>query len=83
MYLVLAMLWLINCSLGVKKQLLTCVECRLKLLILCYRYRGTVQVYDFSVDQMTQGVPDICLSTYDEPEASHYNISLAFPYDKL
>lgn len=47
------------------------------------RYRGTVQVYDFSVDQMTQGVPDICLSTYDEPEASHYNISLAMPYDKL
>ncbi|XP_052073277.1 F-box/WD repeat-containing protein 8-like [Mytilus californianus] len=47
------------------------------------RYRGSIQIYDFSVDQTTQGVPDICLSTYDEPEASHYNISLAMPYDKL
>ncbi|KAK3603234.1 hypothetical protein CHS0354_007564 [Potamilus streckersoni] len=47
------------------------------------RDRGSVQIYDFLADQMTQGVPEICLSTYDEPLASHYNLNLAVPYDKL
>ncbi|KAH9490437.1 F-box/WD repeat-containing protein 8 [Bulinus truncatus] len=45
------------------------------------RYRGTVQVYDFMANQQTQGVPDICLSSYNEPEASDYNIGLTVPYD--
>lgn len=40
-------------------------------------------MYDFSVNQETKGVPSICLSTYDEPEAYNYNIKLAMPYDKM
>ncbi|KAK6968698.1 F-box/WD repeat-containing protein 8, partial [Biomphalaria glabrata] len=47
------------------------------------RYRGTVQVYDFMANQQTQGVPDICLSSYNEPEASDYNIGLTVPYDSV
>ncbi|XP_061198077.1 F-box/WD repeat-containing protein 8-like [Saccostrea echinata] len=47
------------------------------------KYRGGIQVYDFSRDQMTEGVPDICLSTYDEPSASSYNMALVNPYDKI
>ncbi|XP_005110146.1 F-box/WD repeat-containing protein 8 [Aplysia californica] len=47
------------------------------------RYRGTVQVYDFLANQLRQGIPDVCLSTYAEPEASDYNIGLAMPYDAL
>lgn len=47
------------------------------------RYRGTVQVYDFLANQMRQGIPDVCLSSYAEPEASNYNIGLAMPYDTL
>ncbi|XP_059144709.1 F-box/WD repeat-containing protein 8-like [Physella acuta] len=47
------------------------------------RYRGTVQVYDFLANQQTQGIPDICLSTYTEPEAYDYNIGLAVPYDTV
>uniref|UniRef100_A0A0B7AW99 F-box domain-containing protein n=1 Tax=Arion vulgaris TaxID=1028688 RepID=A0A0B7AW99_9EUPU len=45
------------------------------------RYRGTVQVYDFLANQQTQGIPDICLSSYSEPEAYDYNLGLAVPYD--
>lgn len=47
------------------------------------RFRGEIQVYDFSKDQLTQGVPDICLSTFDEPSASNYNMALVNPYDKI
>ncbi|CAG5122934.1 unnamed protein product [Candidula unifasciata] len=47
------------------------------------RYRGTVQVYDFLANQQTQGIPDICLSSYSDPEASNYNIGLVVPYDVL
>lgn len=47
------------------------------------RYRGSVVVYDFLADLTTKDVPEICLSTYDQPEASRYNISLAVPYDVL
>ncbi|XP_041350177.1 F-box/WD repeat-containing protein 8-like [Gigantopelta aegis] len=47
------------------------------------RLRGSVQVYDFSADVMIQGLPEICHSTYDEPEAYDFNIRLAVPYDKL
>ncbi|BFZ04602.1 hypothetical protein BsWGS_07641 [Bradybaena similaris] len=47
------------------------------------RHRGTVQVYDFLANQQTQGIPDICLSNYSDPEASNYNIGLVVPYDVL
>lgn len=50
---------------------------------LFVRFRGEIQVYDFSKDQLTQGVPDICLSTFDEPSASNYNMALVNPYDKI
>lgn len=50
---------------------------------LIVRFRGEIQVYDFSKDQLTQGVPDICLSTFDEPSASNYNMALVNPYDKI
>ncbi|XP_013413586.1 F-box/WD repeat-containing protein 8 [Lingula anatina] len=51
--------------------------------ILHKRYRGTVQVYDFSVDQSPEGVPDVCLSTYDEPDRAKGTVGLMVPYDKL
>lgn len=47
------------------------------------RYRGTLNVYNFLEDLTTKDVPEICLSTYDQPDASKYNISLAVPYDVL
>ena len=47
------------------------------------RYRGSIHVYDFLEDLTTQDVPEICLSTYDQPGASKYNIALAMPYDVL
>ncbi|KAJ8312956.1 hypothetical protein KUTeg_010329 [Tegillarca granosa] len=47
------------------------------------RLRGTISVYDFTVDQLTEGVPEECLSTYDQPEAYNYNIRLAMPYDNI
>ena len=52
-------------------------------LTVYYRYRGNIQLYDFLGEQKTQGVHDICLSTYDEPEQYSYNIRLAVPYDQL
>eukprot|EP00058_Branchiostoma_floridae_P000607 XP_002586095.1 hypothetical protein BRAFLDRAFT_131982 [Branchiostoma floridae] len=45
--------------------------------------KGRINVYDFSVDQTTQDVPDICKADYDEPEGYNYNISLAMPYDAV
>ncbi|XP_050410273.2 F-box/WD repeat-containing protein 8 [Patella vulgata] len=47
------------------------------------KYRGTVQVYDFLSDQTRDDIPDICLSTYDQPDAYNFNIRLAMPYDNL
>ncbi|XP_076472891.1 F-box/WD repeat-containing protein 8-like isoform X2 [Babylonia areolata] len=47
------------------------------------RHRGSLHVYDFLADQMRQGVPEICLSTYDEPQGYNYNITLAMPYDQV
>ncbi|KAL5016121.1 hypothetical protein ScPMuIL_005710 [Solemya velum] len=47
------------------------------------RFRGSVQVYDFLSNQTTEGLPDICLSTYDEPKAYNYSIRLAMPYDSF
>jgi len=40
-------------------------------------------VYNFLEDLSTKDVPEICLSTYDQPDASMYNISLTVPYDSL
>ena len=40
-------------------------------------------MYDFLADQTTQGVPEICLSSYDEPQGYNYNIALAVPYDQV
>ncbi|CAH1233831.1 FBXW8 [Branchiostoma lanceolatum] len=45
--------------------------------------KGRINVYDFSVDQTTRDVPDICKADYDEPEGYNYNISLAMPYDAV
>ncbi|KAK7087459.1 F-box/WD repeat-containing protein 8-like [Littorina saxatilis] len=47
------------------------------------RHRGSLHVYDFLANQMTQGVPEICLSSYDEPQGYNYNITLAVPYDQV
>ncbi|KAL4223809.1 regulation of transcription factor catabolic process [Mactra antiquata] len=47
------------------------------------KYRGTLVVYDFLEDLTSKDVPEICLSTYDQPDASRYNIDLAVPYDTL
>ncbi|XP_025089538.1 F-box/WD repeat-containing protein 8-like isoform X1 [Pomacea canaliculata] len=47
------------------------------------RHRGSFHVYDFLTDQTTKGVPDICLSTYDEPQGYNYNICLTVPYDQV
>ena len=56
---------------------------RLHIFFFIFRYRGSIHVYDFLEDLTTQDVPEICLSTYDQPGASHYNIGLAMPYDTL
>ncbi|XP_069136155.1 F-box/WD repeat-containing protein 8-like [Argopecten irradians] len=47
------------------------------------RFRGSLNVCDFSADLTTQDLPEICHSTYDEPEAYNYNIRLAVPYDNI
>ncbi|XP_067651145.1 F-box/WD repeat-containing protein 8-like [Haliotis asinina] len=47
------------------------------------KFRGSLQVYDFSADQTTQGLPEICHSSYDQPETYNYNIRLAVPYDSI
>ncbi|KAK7494023.1 hypothetical protein BaRGS_00014681 [Batillaria attramentaria] len=47
------------------------------------RHRGSLHVHDFLVDQTTKGVPEICLSSYDEPQGYNYNIALAVPYDTV
>jgi hypothetical protein len=48
-----------------------------------FRYRGTLNAYNFLEDLSTKDVPEICLSSYDQPDASKYNIALAVPYDTL
>ncbi|XP_071110859.1 F-box/WD repeat-containing protein 8-like [Haliotis cracherodii] len=47
------------------------------------RSRGSLQVYDFSADQTTKGLPEICHSSYDQPDTYNYNIRLAVPYDTI
>ncbi|XP_074640393.1 F-box/WD repeat-containing protein 8-like [Tubulanus polymorphus] len=45
------------------------------------RYRGVIQMYDFSASRETLGIPSICMSKYDEPQGYNYNIKLTVPYD--
>ncbi|XP_064620513.1 F-box/WD repeat-containing protein 8-like [Lineus longissimus] len=45
------------------------------------RYRGVIQLYNFSVNQDTEGIQSICSSAFDEPIGYDYNINLAMPYD--
>ncbi|XP_072443422.1 F-box/WD repeat-containing protein 8 isoform X2 [Chiloscyllium punctatum] len=46
------------------------------------RHRGTIYVYDFSVDKSAPVLP-ICRSTYDEDVGYSYNIALSMPYDQI
>ncbi|XP_056392828.1 F-box/WD repeat-containing protein 8 isoform X2 [Hyla sarda] len=46
------------------------------------RHRGTISVYEFSVDQTSaESVLPICRSSYSEVTGYSYNIGLAVPYD--
>uniref|UniRef100_A0A6I8SE80 F-box and WD repeat domain containing 8 n=1 Tax=Xenopus tropicalis TaxID=8364 RepID=A0A6I8SE80_XENTR len=46
------------------------------------RHRGTINVYDFLMDQRpTEGILPICTSSYSEVTGYSYNIGLAVPYD--
>ncbi|KAM4709010.1 F-box/WD repeat-containing protein 8 [Discoglossus pictus] len=46
------------------------------------RHRGTISVYEFSVDQRSvESVLPICSSSYSEMTGYNYNIGLAVPYD--
>lgn len=61
----------------------TVLSINLTIFVCFYRLRGTISIYDFTVDQLTEGVPEECLSTFDQPEAYNYNIRLAVPYDNI
>jgi len=52
-------------------------------LIQHRRHRGAIRIYDFTVDNSTTGIPDICQSTYDDYAGYNYNINLAMPYDVI
>ncbi|XP_053329250.1 F-box/WD repeat-containing protein 8 [Spea bombifrons] len=48
------------------------------------RHRGTINVYEFSVDQRSvESVLPICRSSYSEMSGYNYNIGLAVPYDNV
>ncbi|KAM9329971.1 F-box/WD repeat-containing protein 8 [Gastrophryne carolinensis] len=48
------------------------------------RHRGTINVYDFSVNQRAlESVLPICRSSYSEVTGYNYNIGLAVPYDNV
>ncbi|XP_069816852.1 F-box/WD repeat-containing protein 8 isoform X2 [Dendropsophus ebraccatus] len=48
------------------------------------RHRGTINVYEFSVDQTSvESVLPICRSSYSEMTGYNYNIGLAVPYDHV
>ncbi|XP_072272041.1 F-box/WD repeat-containing protein 8 [Pyxicephalus adspersus] len=48
------------------------------------RHRGTINVYDFSVDQRSlESILPICRSSYNEATGYNYNIGLAVPYDHV
>ncbi len=52
-------------------------------LIQHRRHRGNIRIYNFSVDNSTTGVPDICQSGYDSFSGYNYNINLVTPYDRI
>ena len=52
-------------------------------LILHRRHRGVIRVFDFTVDNASVGIPDICFSSYDDTSGYNYNINLAVPYDDI
>ncbi|XP_044146674.1 F-box/WD repeat-containing protein 8 [Bufo gargarizans] len=48
------------------------------------RHRGTINVYEFSVDQTSvESILPICRSSYREVTGYNYNIGLAVPYDNV
>ncbi|XP_071998720.1 F-box/WD repeat-containing protein 8 [Engystomops pustulosus] len=48
------------------------------------RHRGTINVYEFSVDQTSvESILPICRSSYTEVTGYNYNIGLAVPYDNV
>ncbi|XP_075034615.1 F-box/WD repeat-containing protein 8 [Mixophyes fleayi] len=48
------------------------------------RHRGTINVYEFSVDQRSvESILPICRSSYSEVTGYNYNIGLAVPYDHV
>ena len=52
-------------------------------LILHRRYRGVIRWFDFSAKNVTEGIPEICSSSYDDTSGYNYNIKLSFPYDNI
>ena len=52
-------------------------------LILHRRHRGVIRMFDFSVNNATEGIPDICSSNYDDTTGYNYNIKLSVPYDDI
>ncbi|XP_063310270.1 F-box/WD repeat-containing protein 8 isoform X1 [Pelobates fuscus] len=48
------------------------------------RHRGTINVYNFSMDQTSvESILPICRSSYSEMTGYNYNIGLAVPYDNV
>ena len=52
-------------------------------LILHRRHRGIIRLYDFSAKNSTEGIPEICSSSYDDTTGYNYNIKLSVPYDRI
>lgn len=52
-------------------------------LILHRRHRGVIRLFDFSAQNLTEGIPEICSSNYDDTAGYNYNINLSVPYDKI
>lgn len=52
-------------------------------LILHRRHRGVIRLFDFSAKNVTEGIPEICSSGYDDTSGYNYNINLSVPYDKI
>ena len=52
-------------------------------LILHRRHRGVIRMFDFSVNNATEGIPEICSSNYDDTTGYNYNIKLSVPYDNI
>ena len=52
-------------------------------LILHRRHRGLMRLFDFTANNSTIGIPEICSSKYDDTSGYNYNIKLSVPYDQL